>query len=63
MSFSTGVADFMDTLGPFYEAVKPGDEINETGSHQGDSGIELDQGNINALLGNFGTFSTRLRIL
>lgn len=53
----------MDTLGPFYEAVKPGDEINETGSHQGDSGIELDQGNINALLGNFGTFSTRLRIL
>lgn len=49
MSFSAEVADFMDTLGPFYEPI----EDNES-NQEGDSGIELEQGNVNALLGNFG---------
>ena len=48
MSFSSEVADFMQTLGPFYES------IEENESNPGDSGIELDAGNVNALLGNFG---------
>ena len=50
MSFSADVADFMSTLGPFYESVEENDESN----HAGDSGIELEAGNVNALLGNFG---------
>ena len=49
MSFSSDVAAFMETLGPFYESIE---EENE--SSPADSGIELEAGNINALLGNFG---------
>ena len=53
MSFSNEVADFMDSVGPFYETIDDNSEsIN--GSNPGDSGIELESGNINALLGNFG---------
>ena len=52
MSFSNEVADFMDSVGPFYETIDDNSEsIN--GSNPGDSGIELESGNINALLGNF----------
>jgi len=49
MSFSSDVAAFMETLGPFYESIE--EEENE--SSPADSGIELEAGNINALLGNF----------
>jgi len=48
MSFSSDVAAFMESLGPFYESVE---EENE--SSPADSGIEIDAGNIDALLGNF----------
>ena len=48
MSFSSDVAAFMETLGPFYESIE---EENE--SSPGDSGIEI-EANFNALLGNFG---------
>ena len=42
----------MDSVGPFYETIDDNSEsIN--GSNPGDSGIELESGNINALLGNF----------
>ena len=52
MSFSNEVAEFMDSLGPFYETIDDtADSLNE--SNHGDSGIELEQGNVNALLGNF----------
>ena len=51
MSFSDEVSDFMDTLGgPFYESLDHRDDVKD---HE-DSGIELEPGNINALLGNFG---------
>ena len=53
MSFSSDVAAFMETLGPFYESIE--EEENE--SSPADSGIELEAGNINALLGNFGKLS------
>ena len=49
MSFSEDVADFMATLGPFYESIEENDS-----NPGGDSGIELEPGNVNALLGNFG---------
>ena len=49
MSFSSDVAAFMETLGPFYESIE---EENE--SSPADSGIEIEAGNIDALLGNFG---------
>lgn len=48
MSFSEDVADFMATLGPFYESIEENDS-----NPGGDSGIELEPGNVNALLGNF----------
>ena len=54
MSFTAEVADFMETLGPFYES------IEENDSNLADSGIELETGNVNALLGNFGNFVTDL---
>lgn len=51
MSFSEEVSDFMDTLGgPFYESL----DKDDTKDHHEDSGIELEPGNLNALLGNFG---------
>ena len=50
MSFSEDVAEFMATLGPFYESI----EETDSNSNPGDSGIELEAGNVNALLGNFG---------
>ena len=50
MSFSEDVADFMATLGPFYESIAEENDSNPGG----DSGIELEPGNVNALLGNFG---------
>ena len=49
MSFSEDAADFMATLGPFYESIEENDS-----NPGGDSGIELEPGNVNALLGNFG---------
>merc|ERR1711976_343661 len=39
----------MATLGPFYESI----EETDSNSNPGDSGIELEAGNVNALLGNF----------
>ena len=55
MSFSSDVAAFMETLGPFYESIEEeNDKENE--SSPADSGIELEAGNINALLGNFGKY-------
>ena len=55
MSYSTDVADFMGTLGgSFYEeATNESNESLEDHSNPGDSGIELEPGNLNALLGNF----------
>ena len=55
MSYSTDVADFMGTLGgPFYEeAINESNESLEDNSNPGDSGIELEPGNLNAQLGNF----------
>ena len=50
MSFSSDVAAFMETLGPFYESIE-----EESESSPGDSGIEI-EANFNALLGNFGNF-------
>ena len=55
MSFSSDVAAFMETLGPFYESIE--EEENE--SSPADSGIELEAGNINALLGNFGKYISK----
>ena len=49
MSFSSDVAAFMETLGPFYESVEEEDK-----SSPADSGIEIETGNVDALLGNFG---------
>ena len=56
MSYSTDVADFMGTLSEsFYEedAINDSNESLEDHSNPGDSGIELEPGNLNALLGNF----------
>ncbi len=49
MPFSEQVSDFMENLGPFYESIQEEHESNLLA----DSGIELEPGNVNALLGNF----------
>ena len=48
MSFTPEVSDFMQSLGPFYESIEEEEEAHFT-----DSGVELEPGNVNALLGNF----------